>query len=67
MTDDPPPVGSSVQFEVDLETSSLSSAVNVRAKGLVNRVEATDLAGRVGGFAISARRMKLEKPEPPAS
>ena len=64
MTGDPPPVGADVQFEVDLETSRLGSAVNVRAKGLVNRIEATDPAGQVGGFAISTRRMKLEKPEP---
>jgi hypothetical protein len=63
MTGDPPPAGTRVQFEVDLETSRLGSAVNVRAKGRVNRVEATDPAGRVGGFALSTRRMKLEKPE----
>jgi hypothetical protein len=65
--DDLPPLGSSVQFEVDLEASSSFSAVNVRAKGLVSRVEAPDVQGRVGGFAISARRMRLKKPEPPAS
>ena len=64
MTDDPPPEGATVQFEVDLETSRLDSAVNIRAKGWVNRVEATGLAGRIGGFAIWTRRMRLEKPEP---
>ena len=67
ISDDFPPVGSQVQFEVDLEASSLVSAVNVRAKGLVNRVEASDGAGGAGGFAISARRMRLEKPTLPAS
>src|ERR1700688_1423790 len=61
MTDDLPPVGTTVQFEVDLDTSRLDSAVNVRAKGQVNRIEMTDLKGRVGGFAISTRRMRLEK------
>jgi PilZ domain len=66
MTDDPPPVGTTVHFEVDLETSRLGSAVNIRAKGQVNRIEMTGLAGRLGGFAISSRRMRLEKPEPPS-
>ena len=66
MTDDPPPVGTTVQFEVDLETSRLGSAVTVRAKGKVNRIETTDLVGRLGGFAISTRRMRLEKAEPPS-
>jgi len=66
MTDDPPPVGTTVRFEVDLDTSRLGSAVTIRAKGQVNRIEMTDLAGRVGGFAISTRRMRLEKPEPPS-
>jgi PilZ domain-containing protein len=65
--DDFPPVGTQVEFEVDLEASSLFSAVNVRAKGLVNRVEAPDAAGGVGGFAISARQMRLKKPAPLAS
>jgi hypothetical protein len=63
MTDDPPPVGTTVRFEVDLETSSLGSAVTVRAKGKVNRIETTDLT-RLGGFAISTRRMRLEKFKP---
>ena len=66
MTDEPPSVGTTVRFEVDLDTSRLGSAVTVRAKGQVNRIEMTDLAGRVGGFAISTRRMRLEKPEPPS-
>src|SRR4029077_10772952 len=55
MTDDPPPVGTTVRFEVDLETSGLGPAVTVRAKGMVNRVETTDLTGRLGGFAIYTR------------
>jgi len=66
LTDDPPPAGAIVQFEVDLETSRADSAVNVRAKGRVIRVEATSLAGTIGGFAISTRRMRLGKPDPPA-
>jgi PilZ domain len=65
MTDDSPPVGTAVHFEVDLETSRLSSAVTVQAKGKVKRIETTNLTGRLGGFAISTRRMRLEKPEPP--
>jgi len=65
--DDFPPVGTQGEFEVDLEASSLFSAVNVRAKGLINRVEASDAAGGVGGFGVSARRMRLEKPTLPAS
>ena len=66
MTDEPPPpVGTDLHFEVDLETPSLGSAVTVRAKGKVNRVETTDLTARVGGFAISARRMRLEKAKAP--
>jgi hypothetical protein len=66
MTDDPPPVGTAVHFEVDLETSRLGSAVTVRAKGKVNRIEMTDLTGRLGGFAISTGRMRLERPESPS-
>lgn len=66
MTDDPPSVGTTVRFEVDLDTSRLGSAVVVRAKGPVNRIEMSDLAGRVGGFAISTRRMRLERHEPPS-
>jgi hypothetical protein len=64
VSDGPPPVGATVHLEVDLETSSLGSAVNILAKGHVNRIEVTDLAGPIRGFAISARRMRLEKPEP---
>lgn len=67
MTGEPPPVGSIVQFEVDLGAARRGPPVNVRAKGLVIRVETTASAGRVGGFALSARRMRLEKPEPPWS
>jgi hypothetical protein len=66
MTEHPPPVGTTVRFEVDLDTSRLGSAVTVRAKGQVDRIEMTDLAGRLGGFAVSTRRMRLEKPEPPS-
>jgi hypothetical protein len=62
LTDDPPPVGTTVRFEVDLERSRLGPAVTVRAKGKVNRIEMTEPAGRFGGFALSTRRMKLEKP-----
>jgi hypothetical protein len=66
ITDDhPPPVGTDLHFEVDLETPSLGSAVTVRAKGKVNRIETTDLTGRPGGFAISTRRMRLEKAKAP--
>ena len=67
-TDDPPPAGVVVQFEVDLETSrSLDSSVNIRAKGRVKRVEVTRSGDGIGGFAISTRRMRLEKPEPPTT
>ena len=59
MTEDPPPVGTTVHFVVDLHTSRLGSAVTVRANGQVNRIEKTELAGRLGGFAISTRRMRL--------
>jgi hypothetical protein len=61
-TDDPPPAGATVRFEVDLETSRLDSPVNISAKGLVNRVEMSP-----SGFAISTRRMRLERNEPPKS
>lgn len=64
MTEDPPPVGAVVHLEVDLETSRQEVAVNIRAKGVVNQLETTNLAGRLGGFAVSTRRMKLEKPNP---
>jgi hypothetical protein len=64
MTDDVPPVGTTVHFEVDLKTSRLDSTVTVRAKGLVERIENTGLTEQVGGFAVSTRRMRLEKPEP---
>jgi hypothetical protein len=67
MTEDPPPVGATVHFEVDLETSRLGSAVTIRANGKVNRIETTDLTGRLGGFAILTRRMRLERPEPRSS
>jgi hypothetical protein len=66
MTDEPPPVGTSVHFEVDLETSTLESTATVQAKGQVNRIEVTDLVGRLGGFAISTRRMRLRKSETPS-
>jgi hypothetical protein len=64
MTEDVPPVGTMVHFEVDLKTSRLDSTVTIRAKGLVERIEKTELTGQVGGFAVSTRRMRLEKPEP---
>ena len=59
-TDDPPPAGATVKFEVDLETSRLDSPVNIKAKGLVNRVESSP-----GGFAICTRSMELERTEAP--
>jgi len=62
MTDQPPPLGSTVQFEVDLGTERSASSVNIGAKGIVSRIEPTALEGRVGGFAISTRRMRLRKP-----
>jgi hypothetical protein len=65
MTEDPPPVGTTLNFEVDLKTARLDSTATVRAKGQVERVEITDLAGSLRGFAISTRRMRLEKPELP--
>jgi hypothetical protein len=64
MTEDVPPVGTMVHFDVDLKTSRLGSTVTIRAKGLVERIEKTELTGQVGGFAVSTRRMRLEKPEP---
>lgn len=67
LTDDSPPVGTNIHFEVDLATSRVSSAVTVRAKGVVNRVEDSELEGRLAGFAVSARRMRLEKPAPQPS
>jgi hypothetical protein len=66
MTHNPPPVGTTVRFEADLDTSRPGSAVTVRAKGQVERIETTDLVGRLGGFAISTRRMSLERAEPPS-
>jgi len=57
MTEDPPPLGATVHFEVELDR--LSSTVTVRANGKVNRIEKTESAGRLGGFAISTRRMRL--------
>jgi len=65
MTEDPPAVGTTVHCEVDLGTTRLDSKVMIRAKGRVSRVEMTDLVGRLGGFAISIRRMRLEKSELP--
>jgi len=46
---------------VDLKISRLDWAVTVRAKGKVSRIEMTDLVGRLGGFAISTRKMALIK------
>jgi hypothetical protein len=66
MTDEPPPVGTNVHFEVDLGTSTLESTATVQAKGRVNRIEMTDLVGRLGGFAIATRRMRLRKSETPS-
>jgi hypothetical protein len=66
MTDDLPPVGTTIHFEVDLATSRLGSTT-IRAKGLVNRIETTRSAGQVGGFAISTRRMMLKNPGQPPS
>ena len=63
MTEDPPPVGTTVLFEVDLKTSRLDSTVTVRAKGQVERVESTGPVSQLGGFAVSTRRMRLEKPD----
>jgi Tfp pilus assembly protein PilZ len=59
MTPESLAVGTSVHFEVGLERGEL--AVRIRAKGQVTRIEATDSAGRIGGFSISTRRMRLEK------
>jgi len=67
LTGDPPPLGTSIHFEVDLATSRVSSAVTIRAKGLVNRIEKSDLEGPLVGFAVSTRRMRLEKPAPEPS
>jgi hypothetical protein len=64
MTEDPPPVGTTVHLEVDLKTSRSESTVAVLAKGQVKRIESTGLVGQLGGFAASTRRMRLEKPEP---
>ena len=61
-TDDLPPAGATIRFEVDLETPKLESPVNIRAKGSVNRVETSP-----NGLAISTRRMRLERTEPPES
>ena len=58
MTEESPPVGTTVDFEVALERAD--SAVTIRANGQVSRNEATHLGGRIGGFAISTRRMRLE-------
>ena len=63
MTEDVPPIGTTVHFEVDLRTSRLDSTVTVRAKGHVERIESTALVGQIGGFAVSTRRMRLEKYE----
>ena len=65
MTDDVPPIGTTVHFEVDLKTSRLDSTVTVRAKGQVERIEVTGSVGQLGGFAASTRRMRLEKSETP--
>ena len=59
MTEETPPVGTTVHFEVDLQRGN--SAVTIRAKGQVSRSETTHLGGQIGGFAISARRMRIEK------
>jgi hypothetical protein len=59
MTQESPPVGTTVNFEVGVERGD--SAVTIRAKGQVSRNETTHLEGRIGGFAISTRRMRLEK------
>lgn len=64
MTEDSPPVGASVHFEVDLKTSRLDSTVTIQAKGQVTRIEKTERVGRLGGFAIASRRMALRKPDP---
>src|SRR5208283_1879075 len=58
MTEEFPPVGTSVHFEVDLERGD--SAVTIRAKGQVSRTEATQSRGPLGGFAIVTRRMRLQ-------
>jgi PilZ domain len=63
ISDTLPPAASIVEFEVDLESSSLGSAVNIQAKGQVRRVEVPGTEGHLGGFAISARRMKLKRAE----
>jgi len=65
MTEDVPPVGTTVHFEVDLKTSRLDSTVTVRARGRVERIEVTGLVGQLGGFAVSTRRMRLDKPLAP--
>lgn len=67
MTEEAPPVGVTVHLEVDLKTSRLDSTVTVLAKGQVERVEVTDLVGQLGGFAVSTRRMRLEKAEAPST
>lgn len=61
LTGDPPPLGTSIHFEVDLATSRVSSAVTIHAKGQVTRVETSDEQAGLAGFAVSTRRMRLEK------
>ncbi len=62
ISDNLPLAASIVEFEVDLESSSLGSVVNIQGRGQVSRVEVPGPDG-LGGFAISTRRMKLKRTE----
>lgn len=63
-TDDPPPFGTTVEFDLDFGTARPGTGVNVRAKGEVCRIEATSLPTQRAGFAVSSGRMRLERAEP---
>ena len=63
ISEDAPPVGTTIVCKVNLNAARVESEVTVHARGLVRRVETIDSVGTNAGFSLAARRMKLERPE----
>ena len=61
VSNDSPALGVIVECDVDLDSSTLGSSVNIRAKGQVCRAQMPGIEGQGGGFAVSDSRMRLQR------
>jgi hypothetical protein len=55
-----PPIGTTVQLEICLESPPTDSPITIHAKGQVCRVEPSDQYGAQRGFAASTKRLRLQ-------